>query len=197
MIFIFRRCCFYFILMNFRGWFMYILLNKIEDQFVMGSNPANNTCWYNIEGWLPQSSEQEVCAGRPFDFSDHIVLYYAQILPIALFETLHITIEYPYWYIGVPTDSSVQHVRNLILMETIRNNFLRWFVPIVLLGTHIYLQIVTTFGAYKTTFYFHTPFEIIAGFIISMIISVPLCRIQCNNCNHRLISYVRTSLFQS
>jgi hypothetical protein len=184
-------------LMNFRGWVLYILLNKIEDHFVDGSNSTNNACWYNVEGWLPHRSELEVCAGRPFDFSDHIVLYYAQILPIALFETLYITMESPYWNKVVATEPSIRQGQDLISIRQIITNVLRWFVPMILLSMHIYLQIITTFGAYKTTVYFHTPFEIVAGFIISMIISVPLCHIQCSNSNDRIISYIRAALFGS
>ena len=186
MIYSVRRLCFYFMLMNFRGWVLYIFLNKVEDQFVVRSYSTSNTCWYNREGWFPHSSEQEVCAGRPFDFSDHVVLYYAQILPIALFETLYIIIEHPNWYTVMATR---QTQRNL-------NHFLRWLIPTALMGTHLYLQIITTFGAYKTTLYFHTPFEIVAGFIISMIVSVPLCRIQCSNSNLGLLFYVRSFLFE-
>ena len=184
--------------MNFRGWVLYILLNKIEDQFVAGlSSTPTNQCWYMVEGWFPHTSEQELCAGRPFDFSDHIVLYYAQILPIALFETLHIIIEYPYWYYVRGAEQSMQRKRHSIATGRLINHSLRWFVPIALLGSHLYLQIITTFGAYKTSVYFHTPFEIIAGFIISMTVAVPLCYLQCSNQNSQSVLYVRSIFFEN
>jgi hypothetical protein len=183
--------------MNFRGWVLYILFNKIEDQFVAELSSNTNQCWYTSEGWFPHSSEQELCAGRPFDFSDHIVLYYAQILPIELFETLHIILEYPYWYYGGGTEQSIQQKRHSITTRRFINHSLRWFVPIVLLGTHLYLQIITTIGAYKTSVYFHTPFEIIAGYMISMTIALPLCYLQCRNMSNRSVSYVRSIFFEN
>lgn len=194
-IFIIRRFCLYFMLMNFRGWVLYILLNKIEDQFVSGLSSTTNQCWYTVEGWFPQSSEQEVCAGRQFDFSDHIVLYYAQTLPVALFETLHIALEYPYWYNVGGTEQSM--LFQLKTTRRFRSRSFLLFVPILLLGSHIYLQIITAFGAYKTSIYFHTPFEIIAGFIISMTVSVPLCYLQCSSKKNSSVSYIRSIFFEN
>eukprot|EP00522_Entomoneis_paludosa_P006490 CAMPEP_0172456364 /NCGR_PEP_ID=MMETSP1065-20121228/15416_1 /TAXON_ID=265537 /ORGANISM="Amphiprora paludosa, Strain CCMP125" /LENGTH=363 /DNA_ID=CAMNT_0013209313 /DNA_START=389 /DNA_END=1477 /DNA_ORIENTATION=+ len=103
----FRRLVFYFLLMQFRGWVLYVALNSLEDNYYYGNNgtinshdPAANsssaTCWYR--DWLSVSStqQQSSCRGRVFDFSDHVVLYYAQILPIALLEYLH-SMNRPYW----------------------------------------------------------------------------------------------------
>jgi hypothetical protein len=192
-----RRLCCYFILMNFRGWVLYLCLNQIEDQFVADFSSVSSKCWYMIEGWFPHNSEEDLCAGRPFDFSDHIVLYYAQILPIALFETLHIGIEYPKWFTVGDPEHAVRQTRSISTMRRYINHSFRRFVSMILFGSHVYLQIITSFGAYKTSVYFHTPFEIIAGFCISMTIAAPLCYLQCSNRNDPSLSYIRSILLES
>ena len=197
MIYMVRRFGFYFILMNFRGWALYILLNKIEDQFVSDFGSTGEKCWYSIEGWFPHSSEQELCAGRPFDFSDHIVLYYAQILPIALFETLHSIIENPKWYNVRAREQSMRQTRSIVTMRLFITHSLRWFIPLVVIGAHAYLQMIITFGAYKTSIYFHTPFEILAGYIVSMTIAAPLCFLQCSCKNDPPLMYIRSILFEN
>lgn len=152
-----RRLCLYIVLLNFRGWILYVLLNELEDRFVSSSSVGQTTCWYNI-GWL--LPEQEACIGKAFDFSDHVVLYYAQILPIALVETLY-AFQSPYWV-------SEHRIPNLVF-------------PIVLVASYVYLQFIATLGAYKTTAFFHTPGEVIAGFLVSFVVTVPLYLLQCSS----------------
>jgi hypothetical protein len=43
------------------------------------------------------------------------------------------------------------------------------------------LYTVTFMGAYKTATYFHTPPEIINGYLISLLIQVPLFIMQCTS----------------
>jgi hypothetical protein len=160
----FRRLCFYIVLLNVRGWILYVLLNEVEDQFV-ASLMDHAPCWYN--GWL--QPEQKLCNGRTFDFSDHVVLYYAQILPIALIETLY-AFQCPYW---VADEVSA-------LNKTPLARIPQFLLPIVLAASHLYLQFITAIGAYKTAAFFHTPGEVVAGFMVSMVVTTPLLLLQCS-----------------
>jgi hypothetical protein len=158
---LFRRLCLYVLLMNFRGWALYIGFNRLEDQLV---TPIPETCWYH--DWLREG--QLPCYGRVFDFSDHVVLYFGQILPIALIEVMH-AMEQPYW-----TERS--------LLRTMNKSYTTWihFLPISLVAGLLYLHFVTYAGAYTTTSYFHTFPEVFAGFLISLLIHVPLGILQCH-----------------
>ena len=160
----FRRLVFYFFLMQFRGWILYVALNRIEDNFFEGkpinetkghNNKDETTCWYS--DWLQET--QPYCHGRRFDFSDHVVLYFAQLLPIALLEYLH-SLNQPYW---------PYHV------------YRRYSVPLLLTVGILYLYFITFVGLFKTAAYFHTPRECLAGFAVSLFAQLPLCFLQCCN----------------
>lgn len=159
-----RRLCLYIALLNGRGWILYVLFNEVEDHFLT-SSIDHAPCWYN--GWL--QPVQEMCVGRTFDFSDHVVLYYAQILPIALIETLY-AFQYPYWV----NDVSTKKQSNLMRIPQLA-------LPIVLVASHAYLQFITATGAYKTAAYFHTPGEVVAGFVVSLVLAMPLLLLHCSN----------------
>ena len=157
----FRRLVFYFLLMQFRGWFLYLALNGIEDYYLTDQPPYHGTrhnsngteaCWFNE--WLHEA--QHSCHGRVFDFSDHVVLYYAQLLPIAFLEYLH-SLDRPYW------------------------PFHRFALPFVLTVCMLYLYFITFVGVYKTAAYFHTPGECLIGYGISLLSHIPLCMLQCTN----------------
>jgi hypothetical protein len=158
-----RRLGYYVILLNFRGWVLYVGLNAIEDRIVQPVD--NETCWYHE--WL--RVDQSRCFGRVFDFSDHIVLYYAQILPVALFEFLH-TLEYPFWAYSRSMFKSTDHVA---IVDRL--------CPILMCFGICYLYFITCLGVYKTSVYFHTGFEVVVGFLVSSIVQIPLCLIQCSD----------------
>jgi len=104
------------------------------------------------------------------DFSDHVVLYFAQILPIALLEILH-SFSRPYWL----TDGRLTSRRS-----NVHDNKGALVVPIVLLLWLANLYIVTFLGAFKTAAYFHTGPEVFVGFLVSLLVQVPLCLLQCS-----------------
>jgi hypothetical protein len=162
-----KRLAFYIALLSFRGWILYVYLNKLEDEFVVSKvNDSTSTaasCWYN-DGWLQVG--QETCVGRSFDFSDHVVLYYAQILPIALIETVY-AFQQPYWR----TQSNA----------TICGRIAQTSIPIILSASHVYLQLITAMGAFRTASFFHTSGEVFAGFMVSLLVTAPLCILQCGN----------------
>jgi hypothetical protein len=145
--------------MNVRGWILYLGFNELEDHFV---TRIRESCWYR--DWLQDG--QPECYGRVFDFSDHVVLYFGQLLPIALIEILH-AVEFPYWTERKAVPYNLVHT------------FTQW-QPLSLVAGVGYLYFLTYLGAYKTASFFHTGTEIFAGFAVSLLIHVPLCCLQCS-----------------
>ena len=164
-----RRLGYYIILLNFRGWVLYVGLNAVEDMLVRPVDTS--TCWYH--DWL--RSDQPQCFGRVFDFSDHIVLYYAQILPVALFEFLH-SMEYPYWKQSSPVASQLDNRWSTISIITVQHLF-----PLCLYSCMCYLYFITCLGVYKTALYFHTGPEVAVGFLVAQVVHFPLCVLQCSD----------------
>jgi len=140
-----RRLYLYIGLIQIRGWILYLLFDKVEDLVVQ---PAGHECWY--DKFL--RSHQNPCQGKATDYSDHIVLFFSQILPIPLTEVL-ISFEAPYW-------------RN--------HSFLRKAVPTILLTGLLYLYLISFLATYKTSAYFHTLYEVAIGYLISLLIQIPL-----------------------
>jgi hypothetical protein len=167
-----RRFYLYVFLIQFRGWILYLLFDKIEEYFAA---PAESGCWY--ESLLHENYHS--CEGQVSDFSDHVVLYFAQILPIAFVEVLHSFVE-PFWKSRISSNnpshqsSSGTHVNRL-------HGQIPTMVPALLLTSILYLYVVTLMGAYKTSVYFHTWPEILNGYLISLLVQVPLCFMQCTS----------------
>jgi hypothetical protein len=154
-----RRLYLYIILIQVRGWILYLLFDTIEEMIV--SSPTTSTkCWY---GDLLEHHYGE-CQGRVTDFSDHVVLYFAQILPIALTEVLY-SFSAPYW--KAKNDKHDDPVPKI--------------VPALLYLWLANLYTITCFGAYKTAMYFHTGPEIFIGYLVSLFIQIPLCLTQCTS----------------
>ena len=132
---------------------LYSLFNFLEEYVVPkpGSEDEEQPCWY--KEFL--KSFQTPCTGKEFDFSDHVVLYFAQLIPVALSETVY-ALRVPFW----KKDNQ--------------------FMPILLVGGLVYLYGIVFLGAYKTSAYFHTPAEIFTGFGVSLLIQIPLCLVQCS-----------------
>lgn len=132
---------------------LYSLFNLLEGYLVTtpDSDSADEPCWY--KDFLKTS--QTPCTGREFDFSDHVVLYFAQLIPVALSETIY-ALRVPFWR---------------------KENTL---MPALLVGGLVYLYGITFLGAYKTSAFFHTPAEIFTGFGVSLLLQIPLCLLQCS-----------------
>lgn len=54
-------------------------------------------------------------------------------------------------------------------------------VPVILALGLANLYVVTFLGAYKTAAYFHTGPEVFMGFIVSLVIQIPLFVLQCTS----------------
>ncbi|VEU39958.1 unnamed protein product [Pseudo-nitzschia multistriata] len=140
-----RRFWLYFGLIQLRGWVLYLLFDTIENHVV---EPAGDSCWYDNMSRGNQGS----CSGKATDFSDHVVLFFAQILPITLTEVLFSFVA-PFWR-GDET--------------------LRKIVPTLLVAALLYLYGISFLKIYKTAVYFHTQLEIIIGYLITLIVQIPL-----------------------
>lgn len=145
-----RRLGFYLSCILTRGVFLYLIFNLLEH-LVVPTPDGEEPCWYR--DFLKHF--QSPCTGKEFDFSDHIVLYFAQLLPIALSEVLYCLVV-PFW-----------QKENKVM-------------PIILIGGLAYLYFITFLGVYKTAAYFHTRHEIFMGWVVSLLLQVPLCLLQCS-----------------
>lgn len=168
-----KRLGCYIVIMNVRGWILYICLNKVEEAIITTLGWTNyshlhDSCWY--QELLRGRKKNHNCYGQSFEFSDHIVLFYAHILPIVLFETL-------FWF-TVPIwsrDSSTSLRANLLPITWIEK-----VSSMILIMISIYIYFITFQAVIKTSTYFHTSLEMIVGYIISLSVQMPLAYVMCS-----------------
>lgn len=153
------RIALYIGTLNFRGWILYALLDSLEEYIIP---PVQSPCWY--QDFLKHGPS---CPSLAYDFSDHAVLYFAQILPIPLLEVLH-SCQVPFWE-SSSQQSSSQQLSRLRQRTSI-------VCGILFLG---YLYTITLMGVYKTTAYFHSAAEVIVGYLISLTVQLPYMYLQC------------------
>ncbi len=186
------RLFFYFILLNFRGWGLYIGANALEDYVVLPWFTGNTVtsplrmnslsdvehdihykegyqrhCWYEdaLKSHHKSSMESHSeCYGRPFDFSDHVVLFLAHYLPIFFMEML-VCYRFPFWE---RTSTSHQNKVGRVC----------WYAIHAFL--FLYLHLLVLHSTYQTAVYFHTQGEIIVGYVVSMFIQLPVCYLMCS-----------------
>lgn len=205
-----RRFILYFLVMNFRGWALYILLNNVEDfvvEWISSKYFQNNfqtssttvsgnliqqssTCWYQDYLYY-ENQRTKACYGKEFDFSDHVVLFFGQILPVAIFEVLFCFLV-PLWN-NVRNDETqessllnyeeFQHTpvgkADKSLVKTSKSNTRG--ENVVLFGSQallvvgfLYLNLMTFRAVHHTAAYFHTASEVIVGYMISLCVQLPL-----------------------
>jgi len=70
-----RRLAFYTTLMMVRLVVLYMGLNQVEGLF---RGQSHTDCWY--------FAFKQSCGSSSFDFSDHVVLFYGQVLPLLVHE---------------------------------------------------------------------------------------------------------------
>ena len=145
-----RRLALYLSCLLCRGVVLYSFFNLLEH-LIVPTPRDDEPCWYR--DFL--KNFQTPCTGKAFDFSDHVVLYFAQLMPVALSETLY-CLRAPFW----KKENKV--------------------IPVVLVGCLLHLYFITCLGAYKTSAYFHTTAEIFTGWAVSLLVQIPLCLLQCN-----------------
>lgn len=177
------RLLFYFALLNFRGWGLYIGANALEDYVFLPWFTGNTVtspirmnslsdiehdihykeddqrqCWYEdaLKSHHKSSMEsQSECYGRPFDFSDHVVLFLAHYLPIFFMEMV-ICYRFPFW----------------------ERMSVFWYSILAIL--FLYLHLLVLHSTYQTAVYYHTQGEIIVGYVVSLFVQLPLCYLMCS-----------------
>ena len=181
-----QRILFYFAILNLRGWGLYVSANAIEDYIIVpwftgkrvvspvrtnsvsdvehNIQSLNHDCWYKDVLKTHHRNEMESvyysdCYGRPFDFSDHIVLFLAHYLPIFVMEIIY------FWMF--PCCVSSQH-----------QSTLKYFITRVYSAIHmvlfLYMHVIVLQATYQTSAYFHTSTEVIVGYLISLLLQCPI-----------------------
>ena len=141
-----RRLLFYIFVFMVRGVVLFLGANVLENMLVKS---GSDSCWYSD---LQRGSS--ICHGLQFDFSDHTVLYFAQILPVSLMECIHIFVTH-HW----------------------NKN---WKYTLLVLFCYLpYLYYIALIGVFSTAAYFHTESEMLVGYVVSLIIQLPIAYLQC------------------
>lgn len=191
-----QRLVFYFLLLNFRGWGLYIGANAIEDYVIVPWFTGNHVisplrtdstsdiehnlqyskqeCWYKdvLKAHHQASAENDYysnCYGQPFDFSDHIVLFLAHYLPIIIMEMMFCWL-FPFWRSASSTEKGVKHYQTTLSSVCIALYTILF----------LYLHAILLYATYQTVVYFHTPGEILVGFGVSGILQLPLGWLMCS-----------------
>lgn len=203
------RLVFYFILINFRGWGLYIGANAVEDYLVVPLLTGNTVvsplrtnsmsdvehdlhysksepeCWYkdvlkahHISAM--ENAEHSDCYGRPFDFSDHVVLFLAHYLPVFVMEML-LYYAFPFWKSSATATATKENrsTRGAV-----------WVLNAMLALLFVYLHLIVLHALYQTAVYFHTSAEILVGYLVSLIMQVPIVYLMCSEGSHSLRKYL-------
>lgn len=175
-----RRLLFYILLLNLRGFFLYLGANALEGhvhQFWMtatnNSSNSENECWYKETLKAHQKSGED-CYGQLFDFSDHVVLFLANYLAIFVAEIL-IIYSQPFWDAAVTTTGKLQTKQSDPGRRFTKGAMFNAFF----VSLFVYLHIIVCHALYQTTAYFHTAAEVLVGYIVSLTIQLPVIYFMC------------------
>mmetsp|Transcript_7461 Transcript_7461/g.8539 ORF Transcript_7461/g.8539 Transcript_7461/m.8539 type:complete len:390 (+) Transcript_7461:6-1175(+) len=190
-----KRFLFYVAIMQFRGWVLYIYMNKLE-RIVLTRIPLlangsinydtiNNqaSCWYSDV--LRRTGD---CNGQQFDFSDHIVLFFAHLYPLMMFEVIDFFL-YPFWsksnsqYNDKNCKSALETQKTTRMSSMIRF-ILNKALPILLASFLLYVYVISCVAIFLTSAYFHTIPEVVTGYILSLLVQIPMSIMICN---HRFV----------
>lgn len=196
-----KRLLFYVILLNLRGFGLYIGANALEEYFTRNKYvfplPTNsmsdaardlhhsegpNFCWYKDvlkahQKLTMKNDQHSECYGRRFDFSDHVVLFLANYLVIFVAEIL-IIYTIPFW----DTKKTDKIQGRFHSKGAMWNTFLACLF--------LYLHILVCHALYQTAAYFHTPAEILVGYAVSMIIQLPVIYLMCSERPHWVKAFI-------
>lgn len=208
-----RRLGFYFLVLNFRGWCLYIGANALEDYVILpwltGYTVASpfrtdsmsdvvhdlyssteSSCWYQdlLKAHHKNATENDwdqECYGRSFDFSDHVVLFLAHYLPIFVMEML-IYCAFPFWGTAANENATTHRSwAHVVSRGAIWNAFHTFLF--------FYMHLLIFQALYQTVTYFHTPAETLVGFGISMILQAPIIHLMCTERSYWIKKYIGLS----
>lgn len=180
--------------MNIRGWILYLFLTMLQNKTIeitgwTNDSHSNDVCWYQY--LLRGRKKTYNCYGRSFDFSDHIVLFYAHILSAILFETFFWFV-IPIWSWNISRSHGKSQSGTLLFPRYISEKLAT--ICIITISSYIYF--LTSHAAFKTAAYFHTPSEIVIGYFISMFVQMPLAYTMCSEDWVKIRKFVGISSFQ-
>jgi hypothetical protein len=207
-----QRLLFYVLLLNLRGFGLYIGANALEEYALrtwfsgyksvsqsstnsmrdaehdLNNSGGQSGCWYE-EALKPhqklamKNDQHSECYGRQFDFSDHVVLFLTNYLVIFVAEIL-IIYSIPFWDTKTTDRIQVkQRQSGLFLPKGAMWNT-------ILASLFLYLHILVCHALYQTAAYFHTPAEILVGYAISMIIQGPVIYLMCSERPHWVKAFI-------
>jgi hypothetical protein len=160
-----RRLYLYAGVTVFRGLILYLLFDTLENFLVEDSTTTTvSACWY--DAFVPH--QRRPCAGSVFDYSDHIVLYFAQVIPIALVEVVFSFVEHDHYQ-----QQEEKEEENSTPTPTLVTRVLRVQQLFLVLG-FLYLYGLVVYFTYTTVTYYHTYGECLVAYLISMIVQLPL-----------------------
>jgi hypothetical protein len=175
------RLCLYIGICFFRMYILYWLFNRMEDTWSFAE--ISSPCWYAQYLQPPPSTMTTMTTTavdcvrqRAFDFSDHVVLYYGQILPIVTAEVFYLTTTVQHDHARSPASSSAGSTATMMTMMMTMTMMIR---TLLLVGFLLYLYAVVGRAAYGTAAYFHTGAEVYGGYLVSLLVSLPLAHWQC------------------
>lgn len=204
-----QRLLFYFLLLNIRGWGLYVGANALEDYVILPWITGNTVvsrlrtnsmsdvehdlhygdnnepeCWYEEVLKARHKSAMENdghsdCYGRPFDFSDHVVLFLAHYLPIFVMEML-LCYSFPFWGPPVTEKAATKQRQSAYFLS----KGMIWNVLHVFL--FLYLHLLVLHALYQTAVYFHTPAEMLVGYGVSLMLQLPVGYLMCSEGWHRV-----------
>lgn len=200
-----KRLMFHILLFLFRGWGLYVFLNMVED-IVLSSSlvaknipsitdhaPGSESCWYSPflkSDWMKteDSLGASSCHGLPFDFSDHIVLFFSHSFPSMMFEGSFCLL-FPFLPVrcssfsqGTGVGRGQMEGNNAMPKDEENGRFLKnmmvitWntLLPMLLLVAFLYLNVLTLLAVHSTAAYFHSVGEVLVGYLISLIVQIPV-----------------------
>lgn len=205
-----QRLLFYFLLLNIRGWVLYIGANALEDYVILPWITGNTVvsplrtnsmsdvehdlyysdndpeCWYKEVLKAHHKSAMDGdsdCYGRPFDFSDHVVLLLAHYLPIFVMEML-LCYSFPFWGPPASEKAATKQRQSIYFLS----KGMIWNAFHVFL--FLYLHLLVLHALYQTAVYFHTPAEMLVGYAVSLILQLPVGYLMCSEGWKRVKRYI-------
>ena len=139
------------------------------------------------------------CYGRRFDFSDHVVLFVANYLVIFAAEASIVCSIAPYWHRSKRTTDGAAMMRvdgGGVRRRTERYSLFSYDGPgafvwkVALASSFAYMHLLVCHALYRTAAYFHTPAEILVGYLISAMIQLPVMYLMCSEATHRARAFI-------
>jgi hypothetical protein len=151
-------------------------------------NWSSSSCWYTslLKVTFENNSNPPhgtACYGLPFDFSDHVVLFFSHTFPSMMFEASFCFL-FPFLPVRCSSftqdakDGGYKQVETRDFVTSPRNRFMLFvwntLLPILLLVLFLYLNILTLLAVHSTAAYFHSVGEVIVGYTISLLVQIPV-----------------------